>query len=156
MHKKLFGLLATAVVGLTLTSCGGGGGGGGGEGSGENVGEEIIDSITGSVNSEVPASLVGKTLSANLKNSTKTETYYFATDSTVENHFVSTTGKNATLSGNYKYTPKLGGEAYLEVTLYNSSNDYSFKVTLNFENGKLIGFTPESGYARMWSSVYMN
>ena len=50
MHKKLFGLLATAVVGLTLTSCGGGGGGGGGGGESATVGAGVqgaLNSLAG-------------------------------------------------------------------------------------------------------------
>lgn len=57
IHKKLFSLLATAAVGLTLTSCGGGGGGGGGS-------SDDTPSVDNSSpqSYSVPRSMVGKTM----------------------------------------------------------------------------------------------
>lgn len=57
MHKKLFGLLATAAVGLTLTSCGGGGGGGGSSDTPTDTEDTPVVEVYGA-----PESLVGKTL----------------------------------------------------------------------------------------------
>ena len=56
MHKKLFGLLATAAVGLTLTSCGGGGGGGGSSDTPTDTEDTPVVEVG------APASLVGRTL----------------------------------------------------------------------------------------------
>lgn len=56
MHKKLFALLATAAVGLTLTSCGGGGGGGG------STSNEMQDDQV-QVTYDAPESLVGSNMS---------------------------------------------------------------------------------------------
>ena len=72
MHKKLFGLLATAVVGLTLTSCGGGGGGGGGGGEGGGTPSTSEGAVFGA-----PASLVGKTLTFSVGTTEKTTRYKF-------------------------------------------------------------------------------
>ncbi len=51
ISTRILGLLATAVVGLTLTSCGGGGGGGGGGGNGgggnNNAGSGESNDTTG-------------------------------------------------------------------------------------------------------------
>lgn len=56
ISTRILGLLATAVVGLTLTSCGGGGGGGGGNGGGANGSSEGSSANTGLA----PASLAGQ------------------------------------------------------------------------------------------------
>ncbi len=156
MHKKLFGLLATAVVGLTLTSCGGGGGGGGGNG-GEDVSDEISDLITDSVSSLAPASLSGIRLQVNIRNSSRIETLDFVTATTVENTYITNaaTGETYTLAGNYTYTPKAGKEGRVVANLRTSNNNnYSFAATFIFENGRVVDFTDPSGEATKWSSVY--
>jgi len=76
-YNKLIGLLATAVIGLTLSSCGGGGGGGDKEESPStdnsttsNTTNSSINNNTGSTSSNTPSfvqkigptSLVGKSL----------------------------------------------------------------------------------------------
>lgn len=74
MHKKLFGLLATAAVGLTLTSCGGGGGGGGGATTDDNSTSEEVP-VYGA-----PVSLVGKTLTFSVGTTAKKTRYEFTFD----------------------------------------------------------------------------
>lgn len=59
ISTRILGLLATAVVGLTLTSCGGGGGGGNGGGGNNNAGSGGNNANTGLA----PNSLGGKRLS---------------------------------------------------------------------------------------------
>lgn len=62
MHKKLFALLATAAVGLTLTSCGGGGGGGGAEAP--STGDDTV-TLYGA-----PENVIGKTISYTIYDAT--------------------------------------------------------------------------------------
>lgn len=59
ISTRILGLLATAVIGLTLTSCGGGGGGGGGDSasSSENSGNSGSSGSGNGGNSSTPADI---------------------------------------------------------------------------------------------------
>ena len=149
MHKKLFGLLATAAVGLTLTSCGGGGGGGGSSTPTDTEDTPVVEG-------GAPASMRGVTLKINISNGSRVETLDFITSTTVENTYVvNAEGETYTLAGNYVYTPKAGKEGRVAANLQTGNgDDYSFAVTFIFENGKVVDFIDPQGEAINWSSVY--
>ncbi len=131
MHKKLFGLLATAVVGLTLTSCGGGGGGGNGGGEGSAVnGSEI----------GAPMSLVGRTL----------ELVVDIVDTDAKNSYTITFDSESTFSGTATLSDRT--DAVITNGKYNWKRDGAgqgrltvFTFEMNYKNGRPAGQRDYSG-----------
>lgn len=147
MHKKLFGLLATAVVGLTLTSCGGGGGGGGGEGGGDSA-------VVGAGVQGAPNSVVGRTITQSYYVngvSTKWE-YKFVAEKKFEGAVYLNNNKAADMEGSYEYD-RLGDDravlrdvTYVSVerTLLGVDEDFPRNLEGRSEDIELI-FNPETG-----------
>ena len=140
MHKKLFGLLATAAVGLTLTSCGGGGGGGSSDTPTDTEDTPVVEV-------GAPRSLVGKTLKLvmNVANSESKNTYQVTFNS--ESTFTGTgmlSGKSQIdiLNGNYTWVWDGPGQGRLTVFTFDTkysgdgepgpARDYS-NTTLKFD-----------------------
>ena len=150
MHKKLFGLLATAAVGLTLTSCGGGGGGGGGSSDTPTDTED-----TPVVEEGAPASIEGKTIQVNVGKNGTVETYTFMANNHVDNMWTRPGEASKQYIGTYEYTVGFGGYATLKLKMPDSADS---TVRLYFENGKYVSFEALSGYALLWNpgELYMN
>ncbi len=146
MHKKLFGLLATAVVGLTLTSCGGGGGGGGGESS---TPSDTETNNTPQV-SLAPSTIVGRTLEA-LWEDGDIDSFTFLDNSVVRNVYtnVSAGDEPVVFTGTYTYSAS-GSSAILVMQLANTDN---IRVKLDFENGRLVGYESLSQGSSMWKQA---
>lgn len=112
MHTKLITLLATAAVGLTLTSCGGGGGGGGG-----NVAPEA-DTSGSSYSGYAPDTLAGRKTEGNTVDFefTSSNTVYVTQRLTL---YSSSTGNSYTVrarsAGTYTYTRTGDNTAILNV-----------------------------------------
>lgn len=129
MHKKLFALLATAAVGLTLTSCGGGGGGGGDD---KSPSTDVNDGSTVTVGA--PASLVGRTLKIMMKN-----------DDNTYNTFNFTFTGSTSISGTALYHDGISGN------IVNANYDYirdsstqgrfiHFRFSVNWQDGDVNDF----------------
>ena len=146
MHKKLFGLLATAAVGLTLTSCGGGGGGGGS--SDTPTSDTPTDTEdTPVVEVGAPASIANRTLET-LWSDGDTDVFYFVDGSVVKNTYtnVSANGEPIVFTGTYTYSAT-GNSAVLTMDLAETED---IRVTLHFENGVYVGFDSASDVSSRW------
>ena len=145
MHKKLFGLLATAVVGLTLTSCGGGGGGGGGGGE---------SSVAGAGVQGAPNSVVGRTITQSfVGNATTKWEYTFTSEESFNCVVYLGNDRHMTFSGTYWYDRVSDGRAFLRDVIYvegeNVSNTAKWNdLTANYL-GTIedidLGFDPQTG-----------
>lgn len=136
-YMKLVGLLATAAVGLTLTSCGGGGGGGGGgskapanggaNNGGTNNGGNVVVGLA-------PTSLAGKELSTVATRSNGTTfpiEIGFASNGEIT--YASRANTADAFRGSYTYT-RNGNSATITAFYRNSSGSTSYRDTyiLNF------------------------
>lgn len=139
MHKKLFGLLATAAVGLTLTSCGGGGGGGGSSDTPTDTEDTPVVEVG------APASLVGRKLVC-LYVSGNQDVYEFVDGLAVVNTYTKKgllEDETAVYTGTYKYSA-VGNMAVLNI---NMENPYvtDAELELTFEDGEMVSWVSRTG-----------
>lgn len=122
MHKKLFGLLATAAVGLTLTSCGGGGGGGGGSAPAP---EETVNEQEKA--NALPKSLVGKQVT--LVRDSWTYFLVFDTPSTLSGTVRDHEGKTYNVvNSTYAYVCDVSSIAKFPTLRFKLENTYTHKL----------------------------
>ena len=154
MHKKLFALLATAAVGLTLTSCGGGGGGGGGA--------EAPSTGDDTVSTSLPASLSGKSMTFVAGNGGYDK--YVFSGGTVTNTFANdASGASSTVyTGSYTYSPITSRDASLTMELESESRNNKYEYNLTLSVNPSTGEVTASGtrahyqlYAAGGQSIYV-
>lgn len=123
MHKKLITLLATAAVGLTLTSCGGGGGGGAPADNTPDTGD------TPSAEMGAPVALIGRTLTLMMQQEDMSYNTYNLVFS-----------GSSTITGNAKYRDGVEGDIVNGTYTYkrDSSSQGRFihlRFGINWEDG---------------------
>ena len=138
MHKKLFGLLATAAVGLTLTSCGGGGGGGGSSDTPTDTEDTPVVEVG------APASLAKRKLVC-LYASGNQDVYEFVDGVAVVNTYTQKgllEDETDVYTGTYKYSV-VGNMAVLNIDMETGISDVELELT--FEDGEMVSWVSRTG-----------